>query len=908
MTTTAIRSRWKNGLAFRTAPGPAPAAKAKRSPSLEDTPAAARPPPPPRRPSLVPPLFARGTRSAYTWASWSLLKRNEAAVDTAQQSELAAQQRDAARKGRLEQQKHGVVAHQPGAVAAEPTSPTSSAAVEPPTSQHSSARDAAGQTMVVAQERTAAATVACTGVSTCKGAEGVLAGGGAAGALGGVDVAEEGTPKRLPQTEEAEGGGAKRLPQTEEAEGGGAKRLPQTEEAEGGGGIGVGAAAAAAATATARVATASERRGVRTLVPPSGLGQPPAKQLQNTEVVALDPAERRELEQRVRRGAAAAGGGHGGGAYSAATSQRAAFADAGGVSSRGFSGRSSYRASSYRHSHRLHDGQASGYGGPGSTHRSALGSTRSIASSGWASAASRRSARSSASPTGRFHPDRTVRSQLRGCDPHSNINYLATCRHPTKRSATGDAWYTAPDNDRNMKEASYIASQSYIESLRVYGDPTMYVRASPRTGVVTYAAVPVQYSGNTTSRSQWAVRSSNGDSAVTHLEADVRMRLGIAPPLDDWSDKQLHHPWTEEGNGSMARHMAKHHARAHALSHAPHVLDSDTFREHLWRVDQSVARREAYRSPSPEAAAVRRNRQSRMPPGAHRSRLAAADGGADGGADDDGGKGGIKGGVKRRGQTRAKHAIDERARVADGYRTSSAHGSSGGGGARGGGRISGSAEPPPQYRVLSPHTEYDAALIVEITNERLRRPDSGMGREAWATAAAAGEPTATRRSHPGSGGMSDRGSVSTRVGAASPTSPSREGVCGGGWPASGGRAGRSLPWVAAEAEEASVPSLVPRPARRQEAEDEAEQLMKGRDGWREATPESVGGATVALDALATGNAPAAPSPLVGAPSGDDAALAAPPARCDAELSAAASSAPAAAGQELPTSGAARGEA
>ena len=67
------------------------------------------------------------------------------------------------------------------------------------------------------------------------------------------------------------------------------------------------------------------------------------------------------------------------------------------------------------------------------------------------------------SPTGRFHPDASRRVELRGADPHTNIDYFA-CR--------ADKYgRVAPDNDRNMKEASFLASQAYIESLRFCAPP-----------------------------------------------------------------------------------------------------------------------------------------------------------------------------------------------------------------------------------------------------------------------------------------------------------------------------------------------------------------------------------------------------------------------------------------------------
>lgn len=61
------------------------------------------------------------------------------------------------------------------------------------------------------------------------------------------------------------------------------------------------------------------------------------------------------------------------------------------------------------------------------------------------------------SPSGRFHPDSLRRREIRGVDMHTDIDYYAP--------------HGAPDNDRKMKEQSWLCSQAFIESLRVYPDP-----------------------------------------------------------------------------------------------------------------------------------------------------------------------------------------------------------------------------------------------------------------------------------------------------------------------------------------------------------------------------------------------------------------------------------------------------
>ena len=57
-----------------------------------------------------------------------------------------------------------------------------------------------------------------------------------------------------------------------------------------------------------------------------------------------------------------------------------------------------------------------------------------------------------ASPSGRMHPNPTRRAELRKADMHYNIDYYGG--------------HGAPDNDRLVKEASWLSTQSWFESLR----------------------------------------------------------------------------------------------------------------------------------------------------------------------------------------------------------------------------------------------------------------------------------------------------------------------------------------------------------------------------------------------------------------------------------------------------------
>ena len=108
-----------------------------------------------------------------------------------------------------------------------------------------------------------------------------------------------------------------------------------------------------------------------------------------------------------------------------------------------------------------------------------------------------------------------------------NINYFATSRLPNRTSNTGDAVYGAPDNDRRMKESSWISSQAWFESLRYY--PKGQEAAANDDCEATY-------SGNT-----------HGTKVpAEHLENDVRNRVGIAAADPGWMPSQLPEPWAPE--------------------------------------------------------------------------------------------------------------------------------------------------------------------------------------------------------------------------------------------------------------------------------------------------------------------------------------------------------------------------
>jgi len=228
--------------------------------------------------------------------------------------------------------------------------------------------------------------------------------------------------------------------------------------------------------------------------PPKDPGMPPSKQQQHEEALApLDDQERRAVQKRLQRRA-----NHGQGASH---------------TSRAGNGSQRYQDPAFMGSARAGRSARGRY-----TSRSAMSTSRSMMTT----------ARSS-SPTGRYHPDPTRRLELRKADMHVNIDYMAP--------------NGAPDNDRKMKEASWLTGQAFIESLRYYpkGQTAMDGNDCEAT-----------YSGCTHSARQ--VLSE-------HIETDVRVRLGIAPADTDWRDDQVPREWFPEKRPSMIKHMAKVRAR-----------------------------------------------------------------------------------------------------------------------------------------------------------------------------------------------------------------------------------------------------------------------------------------------------------------------------------------------------------
>jgi len=148
------------------------------------------------------------------------------------------------------------------------------------------------------------------------------------------------------------------------------------------------------------------------------------------------------------------------------------------------------------------------------------------------------------SPSGKMHANLERRNDLRNADMFSNINYFATARQPFVAQTSGDAVYSAPDNDRRMKEASWISSQAWFESLRYYPKGEEAVKNDD---------CEATFNGNT-----------HGSTVPSeHLENDVRNRVGLAPADPAWMPHQLQEQWAPE-----MEHRMKHLSVTNSVAHS----------------------------------------------------------------------------------------------------------------------------------------------------------------------------------------------------------------------------------------------------------------------------------------------------------------------------------------------------
>lgn len=147
------------------------------------------------------------------------------------------------------------------------------------------------------------------------------------------------------------------------------------------------------------------------------------------------------------------------------------------------------------------------------------------------------------SPSGKGHPDRDRRNEVRNADMHTNINYYATMRDMHHSCSSTDASYTAPDNDRKMKEASFLTSQAWFESLRHYpSGPNAIDSEAAYSGLTHGPEVPSE-----------------------HLETDVRTRLGIAAADPDWQHWQLQEAWAPD-KPDVARRVVELRSKLRGVS------------------------------------------------------------------------------------------------------------------------------------------------------------------------------------------------------------------------------------------------------------------------------------------------------------------------------------------------------
>ena len=142
-------------------------------------------------------------------------------------------------------------------------------------------------------------------------------------------------------------------------------------------------------------------------------------------------------------------------------------------------------------------------------------------------AASSEGGRVTSSPSGKQHANPVRRKDIRGADMVSNIDFISA-----KPGST--------ENECKVKEASWVPSQAWFESLRYYPsrDEAIMNDESYNT-----------YSGNT-----------HGARKPAHIEMNVRTRLGLAPADPEWTPAQLPHVWSPDA-GVVVEPRPMHVAR-----------------------------------------------------------------------------------------------------------------------------------------------------------------------------------------------------------------------------------------------------------------------------------------------------------------------------------------------------------
>ena len=133
-----------------------------------------------------------------------------------------------------------------------------------------------------------------------------------------------------------------------------------------------------------------------------------------------------------------------------------------------------------------------------------------------------RQGRVTGSPSGKMHANPERRRDIRQADMVSNIDWVAR-RIPTDT-----------ESECKVKEASWVPSQAWFESLRYYPSGKDAIRDGDSE---------LTFSGNTHSTK----------SRPLHLETDVRTRLGLASADPEWTDEQLPFTWAPNVGQNLGR-------------------------------------------------------------------------------------------------------------------------------------------------------------------------------------------------------------------------------------------------------------------------------------------------------------------------------------------------------------------
>ena len=149
---------------------------------------------------------------------------------------------------------------------------------------------------------------------------------------------------------------------------------------------------------------------------------------------------------------------------------------------------------------------------------------------------------STGSPTGRHHPVRSRRAELRFLDPHNSVDHLTQFGGGGREQAP--LW----------KTPGFLTAQAFAETLRSYDDEGL--------DGVGY------FDGNT--------MNAGTRPSVTPLEHDVRLRMGLAEPRMAWQPQQLQISWTDSTRRPLAGGGASPPPRARAIGRTSKDL-SDLF-------------------------------------------------------------------------------------------------------------------------------------------------------------------------------------------------------------------------------------------------------------------------------------------------------------------------------------------